>query len=353
MRSVKLSAQVVVGHDAFVNFSQTVITITFALPKSNPMHHAKSLAVLMDPIARIKPAKDSTLAMLLEARRRGWSLNYMEQGDLTLRQGEPWAQLRPLEVRDDPEDWYTLGDAQWQTLTRQRLILARKDPPFDSEYLYDTQVLERAAEAGSMVVNPPQALRDCNEKLYALRFPQCCAPTLVARRREALRAFAAEHGEIVLKPLDGMGGRGIFRSGARDPNLNVILETLVGSDERFAIAQRFIPAIREGDKRILVVDGEPMPHALARIPQGDEFRGNLAAGGRGVGVPLTDRDRWIVAQVAPDLRQRGLLFVGLDVIGDWLTEINITSPTCVRELDHQYGTNIAGALFDAVERRLA
>ena len=318
-----------------------------------PTRLPRSLAVLMDPIGQIKPYKDSTLAMLLEAQRRGWSLHYAEQGDLALRQGEPWARLRPLTVRDDAHDWFSLGDAQWQSLTRQRLILARKDPPLDAEFLYDTQVLERAAEAGVMVLNPPQALRDCNEKLYALRFPQCCAPTLVARRRDELRAFAAEHGEIVLKPLDGMGGRGIFRSAAHDPNLNVILETLLGADQRFAIAQKFIPAIREGDKRILVVDGEPLPYALARIPQGDEFRGNLAAGGRGVGVPLSERDRWIVAQVAPDLRRRGLLFAGLDVIGDWLTEINITSPTCIRELDGQYGLNIAGLLFEAIERRLA
>ena len=313
----------------------------------------RRLGVLMDPIAGIKPYKDSTLAMLLEAARRGWALDYIEQGDLALRQGEPWARLRPLQVRDDAHDWFDLGDAQCQPLTRLRLVLARKDPPLDAEFLYDTQVLERAAMAGVLVINPPQALRDCNEKLYALQFPHCCAPTLVARRRSELRAFAAEHGEIVLKPLDGMGGRGIFRSAAHDPNLGVILETLVGADQRFAIAQKYIPAIREGDKRILVVDGEPVPYALARIPQGDEFRGNLAAGGRGVGVPLSERDRWIVAQVAPDLRRRGLLFVGLDVIGDWLTEINITSPTCIRELDAQYGINIAAALFDAVERRLA
>ncbi|EQD65195.1 glutathione synthetase [mine drainage metagenome] len=314
---------------------------------------ASSLAILMDPITHIKPYKDSSLAMLLEAQRRGWALHYLEQGDLAMRVGEPWARLRPLVVRDDAHDWFGLGDAQWQPLTQMRLILARKDPPLDSEFLYDTQVLQRAADASVLVINPPQALRDCNEKLYALQFPQCCAPTLVARERAALRAFATEHGEIVLKPLDGMGGRGIFRSAAHDPNLNVILETLVGDDARFALAQKFIPAIREGDKRILVIDGEPVPFALARIPQGDEFRGNLAAGGRGVGVPLSARDRWIVSQVAPDLRRRGLLFVGLDVIGDWLTEINITSPTCIRELDIQYGLNIAATLFDAIERKLA
>lgn len=312
-----------------------------------------TLGVLMDPIADIKPYKDSTFAMLLEAQRRDWKLAYFEQGDLALRQGEPWARMRPLMVRDDAHDWFTLGDAQWQPLTRLRTILARKDPPLDSEFLYDTQVLQRATERGVLVVNPPQPLRDCNEKLYALQFPQCCAPTLVARDRTALREFAAEHGEVVLKPLDGMGGRGIFRSAGHDPNLNVILETLVGTDQRFAMVQKFIPAIREGDKRILVVDGEPVPYALARIPQGNEFRGNLAAGGRGVGVKLSERDRWIVAQVAPDLRRRGLLFVGLDVIGDWLTEINITSPTCIRELDSQFGLNIAATLFDAIERRLA
>ncbi|HXS04042.1 MAG TPA: glutathione synthase [Rhodanobacter sp.] len=314
-----------------------------------------SVAVLMDPIGAIKVAKDTTLALLLEGGRRGHALHYFEQGDLALRDGVPWARLAALSVRDDPHDWYTLGRPQWRDLRELDVVLMRKDPPVDAQFIYDTMVLEVAQRAGVMVVNDPQALRDCNEKLFALAFPQCIAPTLVARDRAELRRFAAEHGEVVLKPLDGMGGRGIFRVRHGDSNLNSMLETLLGGDShgtgrQMAIAQKYIPEISAGDKRILVVEGEPVPYALARIPQGDEFRGNLAAGGRGEGVPLSERDRWIVTQVAPELRRRGLLFVGLDVIGDYLTEINVTSPTCVRELDSQFGLNIAGQLFDVIER---
>ncbi len=314
-----------------------------------------SVAVLMDPIGAIKVAKDTSLAMLLEAGRRGHALHYLEQGDLALRDGVPWARLATLSVRDDPHSWYTLGQPQWRDLRELDVVLMRKDPPVDAQFIYDSMVLEVAQRAGVMVVNDPQALRDCNEKLFALAFPQCIAPTLVARDPAELRRFAAEHGEIVLKPLDGMGGRGIFRVRHGDSNLNSMLETLLGGDShgtgrQMTIAQKYIPEISAGDKRILVVEGEPVPYALARIPQGDEFRGNLAAGGRGEGVPLSERDRWIVAQVAPELRRRRLLFVGLDVIGDYLTEINVTSPTCVRELDSQFGLNIAGQLFDVIER---
>jgi glutathione synthase len=314
-----------------------------------------SVAVLMDPINAIKVAKDTTLAMLLEVERRGHALHYFEQGDLALRDGVPWVRLATLSVRDDPRDWYTLGEPQWRDLRELDVVLMRKDPPVDAQFIYDTMVLEVAQRAGVMVVNDPQSLRDCNEKLFALAFPQCIAPTLVAREPAELRRFAAEHGEIVLKPLDGMGGRGIFRVRHGDSNLNSMLETRLGGDShgrdrQMVIAQKYIPEISAGDKRILMVEGEPVPYALARIPQGDEFRGNLAAGGRGEGVPLSERDRWIAAQVAPELRRRGLLFVGLDVIGDYLTEINVTSPTCVRELDSQFGLNIAGQLFDAVER---
>jgi glutathione synthase len=313
------------------------------------------VAVLMDPIGSIKIAKDTTFAMLLEAQRRGHSLFYMEQGDLSARSGEPWARLAPLSVRDDASGWFMLGEPQWRDLREMDVVLMRKDPPVDPQFIYDTMVAELAERAGVTVVNRPQALRDCNEKLFAMHFPQCMAPTLVTRDAAELRAFAAEHGEIVLKPLDGMGGRGIFRVKAGDSNLNSMLETLIaagpkGEHKQFTMAQKFIPEITSGDKRILVVDGEPVPYALARIPQGSDFRGNLAAGGRGVGVPLSDRDRWIVSQVAPELRRRGLLFVGLDVIGDYLTEINVTSPTCVRELDAQFGLNIAGQLFDVIER---
>jgi glutathione synthase len=317
-----------------------------------------AIAVLMDPIGSIKIAKDSTFALLLEAQRRGHRLFYMVQGDLAVRGGDAWARLAPLRVRDDPAGWFELDAGQWRDLREMDVVLARKDPPVDAQFIYDTLVLDlsqRTGDAGRapLLVNQPQALRDCNEKLYALAFPQCCPPSLVSRDIGELRRFVAEHDQVVLKPLDGMGGRGIFRTRRGDPNLNSILETLVGHGERQAMAQRFIPEIGAGDKRILIVDGEAVPYALARIPQGDDFRGNLAVGGRGEGVPQSERDRWIVAQVAPELRRRGLLFVGLDVIGDWLTEINVTSPTCIRELDAQFGLNIAGQLFDAIEARRA
>jgi glutathione synthase len=316
-----------------------------------------SVGVLMDPIGDIKMAKDTSFAMLLEAQRRGHSLHYFEQGDLALRNGEPWARMAPLTVREDAREWFTLGPVQWRDLRELNVVLMRKDPPVDAQFIYDTMVLEVAQRGGVAVINNPQALRDCNEKLFALAFPQCIAPAIVARDAAELRRFTAEHGEVVLKPLDGMGGRGIFRVKAGDSNLNSMLETLLGGDahgrgRQLAIAQKFIPEISAGDKRILVIDGDPVPYALARIPQGDEFRGNLAAGGRGEGVPLSDRDRWIVSQVAPELRRRGLLFVGLDVIGDYLTEINITSPTCVRELDAQFRLNIAGQLFDVIEQHV-
>lgn len=310
-----------------------------------------SVAVLMDPIRAIKIAKDTTFAMLLEASRRGHSLLYMEQGDLALHDGEAWARLRPLTVKEDPADWFTLGEPRWRPLGEVDVVLARKDPPVDAQFLYDTMVLERAQRAGCKVVNDPRSLRDCNEKLFSLDFPQCIVPALVSRDRAELKRFVAEHGEVVLKPLDGMGGRGIFRVKVGDSNLNSMLETLLDGNRNFTVVQKYIPEITAGDKRILVIDGEPVPYALARIPQGDEFRGNLAAGGRGVGIPLSDRDRWIVAQVGPELVRRGLRFVGLDVIGDYLTEINVTSPTGVRELDAQFGINIAGLMFDAIEAR--
>ncbi len=308
--------------------------------------------VVMDPIAAIKIAKDTTFALLLEAQRRGHRLHYVHPGGLALRGGEAVAAAAPLAVKDDKAGWYTLGEfAEWRFGPGQ-IVLMRKDPPVDGEYLYDTHVLGIAQQAGALVVNDPQGLRDFNEKLAALLFPQCCPPTLVSRDPAALKAFVHEHGEAVLKPLDGMGGRSIFRVKAGDPNTNVILETLVGPGH-LTLAQRFIPGIKDGDKRVLLVDGEPVDYALARIPQGDEFRGNLAAGGRGEGRPLSERDRWIAAQVGPEMRRRGMLFVGLDVIGDYLTEVNVTSPTCVRELDAQFGLNIAGLLFDAIERKLA
>ena len=313
----------------------------------------RHLVVLMDPIRDIRIAKDTTFALLLEAGRRGYRIDYLVQGGLAIRDGAPWARIAPLEVRDDPADWFTLGESEWIDLRTVDVVLARKDPPVDAQFTYDTHVLQLAHDAGVLVVNNPQGLRDANEKLFAQHFPQCCAPTLVARSAAEIRRFAAEHGRIVLKPLDGMGGRSIFLSQHGDPNLNVILETLTVGGQAFAMAQKFIPEISAGDKRILMIDGEPIPYALARIPQGDDFRGNLAAGGKGVGVALSDRDRSIAAQVGPELRRRGMLFVGLDVIGDWLTEVNVTSPTCLRELDAQYGLNIAGQLFDVIESRIA
>lgn len=314
---------------------------------------ALDVAVVMDPIGKIKIGKDTSFAMLLEAQRRGHRLHYVLPGGLWLDGSRPMARLAPVVVRDDPTAWYSLGPVQARPLTEVDVVLMRTDPPVDADYLYDTHILSLAQDAGVLVVNDPRGLRDLNEKLGALLFPQCCPPTRVSRDADELRAFVAEHGEAVLKPLDGMGGRSIFRVRSGDPNLNVILETLTDFGQHLALAQRFLPEIAQGDKRILLVDGEPVPYCLARIPQGTEFRGNLAAGGRGEGRPLSDRDRWIAAQVGPELKRRGMLFVGLDVIGDYLTEVNVTSPTCVRELDAQFGLNIAGLLFDAIEARRA
>ena len=311
------------------------------------------VVVVMDPIGSIKIAKDSTFAMLLEAQRRGHRLHYVLPGGLSMRDGEAMARLAPLTVRDDPLSWHELGHVSQRALGSGDVVLMRTDPPVDAAYIHDTQILGFAQRQGALVVNDPQGLRDFNEKLAALEFPQCCPPTLVSRDAAALKAFVAEHGDAVLKPLDGMGGRSTFRVRAGESNPNVILETLTEGGRHLAMAQRYLPEITGGDKRILLVDGEPVDYCLARIPQGDEFRGNLAAGGRGEGRPLTERDRWIAAQVGPEMKRRGMLFVGLDVIGDWLTEVNVTSPTCIRELDAQFGLNIAGTLFDRIEARLA
>lgn len=311
------------------------------------------LGVVMDPIQSIKIQKDSTFAMLLAAQARGWQLEYMELGDLYLRDGEARAHGRELTVTDDPENWFSLGEHKDQPLSALNVLLMRKDPPFDTEFLYATQILSNAEAAGVLVVNQPQALRDANEKLACAWFPQCTPATLVSRDQVQLRAFLQEQGDVIIKPLDAMGGASIFRIRTDDPNISVIFETLTGYGSRYAMAQRFIPEIIHGDKRILLIDGEPVPYALARVPAKGETRGNLAAGGKGMGVALTDRDRWICAQVAPRLKAMGLLFVGLDVIGDYLTEVNVTSPTCIRELDAQYGLDIAGQLMDVIEAKLA
>jgi len=312
-----------------------------------------TLGVVMDPIADIKFHKDSTLAMLQAAQNRGWGLIYMEMSDLYSREGMAMARMRPLQVFDDPKRWFQLGEAEEQPLHTLDVILMRKDPPFDMEYIYATYLLELAELRGSLVVNRPRSLRDANEKVFTSHFPQCTTPTLISRREELLRAFVAEHGEVILKPLEGMGGASIFKVSTDDPNTSVILETLTEHGSRYAMAQRFIPEISEGDKRILLIDGEPVPYALARVPASGELRGNLAAGGKGVGVALSDRDLWICEQVAPKLREMGLIFVGIDVIGDYLTEINVTSPTCIRELDQLYGLDIAGQLMEAIEARLS
>ena len=311
------------------------------------------VVVVMDPIASIKIAKDSTFAMLLEAQRRGHRLHYAKPGGLSVSGMRAVADCMTLRVTDDPKHWFDLGSSSQLELGAGQVVLMRTDPPVDANYIHDTQILGMAQWQGAMVVNDPQGLRDYNEKLSALLFPQCCPPTLVSRDLAALKAFVVEHQQAVLKPLDGMGGRSIFRAGAGEANLNVILETLTDGGRHLAMAQRYLPEIVEGDKRILLVDGEPIDYCLARIPQGDEFRGNLAAGGRGEGRPLSDRDRWIAAQVGPEMKRRGMLLVGLDVIGDYLTEVNVTSPTCIRELDAQFGLNIAGRLFDCIEARLA
>ena len=311
------------------------------------------LGVVMDPIGSIKAYKDSTLAMLLETQARGWTISYMEQGDLFLRDGRAFARQRALRLFNDNRRWFEWGEETAGPLSGLDVILMRKDPPFDMEYIYTTYLLERAEDEGVLVVNRPRSLRDANEKIFTAWFPQCTPPTLVTRAAARVREFLAEHGDIVLKPLGGMGGESVFRLRHDDPNVNVAIETLTAHETRYAMAQRFLPEIARGDKRILLIDGEPVPYALARIPAAGETRGNLAAGGTGTGVPLSERDRWICSQVGPALRDKGLLFVGLDVIGDWLTEINVTSPTCIRELDKQYGLNISAGLLDAIAARLA
>lgn len=312
------------------------------------------IGVVMDPISKIKIAKDSTFAMMLEAQRRGWPLRYMEQSDLFLRDGRAYARWRDVKVFNDKHKWYELGDVNESPLDEcVDAVLMRKDPPFDMEYIYSTYILERAEEAGVLIVNKPASLRDANEKLYTAWFAQCCTPTLVSKAMRDIHAFIDEQKDVIVKPLDQMGGSSIFRVTPTNANRNVIVETMTQHGARTIMAQRYIPEITKGDKRILMVDGEPVAYALARVPKSGETRGNLAAGGSGIGVPLSDRDYWICRNVGPVLRAKGLMFVGLDVIGDYLTEINVTSPTCIRELDAQFNINIAGMLMDAMEKALA
>jgi len=317
------------------------------------MQKPPGLAVVMDPIAKVKFAKDSTLAMLLAAAARGWELTYFEQSDLTLRDGVALGRGRPLQVFNDPARWFELGEQSVYKLGEFDCVFMRKDPPFDAEYIYSTYILERAELQGAFVANKPQGLRDMNEKVYTAWFPQCCAPTLITRSASDITAFAAEHGKIVVKPLDGMGGKSIFVTEKGDKNLPVIIETLTDNGQRFAIAQRYVPDISStGDSRVLLIDGEPVPYALARIPAPHDNRGNLAAGAKGVGRELNERDRWLAAEIGPALAERGMVFVGIDVIGGFVTEINVTSPTGIRELDRQFGLNIGDMVIAAIERRI-
>jgi glutathione synthase len=311
------------------------------------------LLVVMDPIDHIKYPKDTTLALLLAAQERGYALHYAEMADLSLADGVARARTRALTVRADPKAWFTLGAAVSSAMGDFDVVLMRKDPPFDAEYIYATYILERAEHAGALVVNRPRGLRDMNEKVYTAWFPQCCAPTLVTRVMDDMAAFAATHGTIVCKPLHGMGGRSIFVVAPGDKNARVVYETLTGYGERFAIVQKYLPEISvSGDARVLLIDGEPLPYALARIPTALDHRGNLAAGAKGVGRALNERDRWLSSQIGPAMREAGMLLVGLDVIGGFVTEINVTSPTGARELQEQFGIDAAELLLQAIDRRL-
>ncbi len=312
----------------------------------------RHLVVVMDPVDHIKAYKDTTVGLLREAGRRGYSIDFLEARDLALEAGRPMARVRSMGVRDSDKDWCELGEIRRLALADADIILMRKDPPFNMDYIYATYLLEHAQAAGALVVNDPTSLRNANEKLFATWFPDCMPPTLVTCRKDALHTFLREQQDIIVKPLDGMGGSSVFRVAMGDPNINVIFETMTGNEQRLTMAQRYLPAIAEGDKRILMIDGEPVPFALARVPAPGETRGNLAAGGTGVGQPLSASDRRICERVGPALAARGLIFVGLDVIGESLTEINVTSPTGLRELDRLFDLNIAGDLFDVLERKL-
>jgi len=311
------------------------------------------LGIVMDPIRDINIKKDSSFAMMLAAQRKGWQLFYMELADLYIEQGVAKASLRQVTVDRNEQNWFDLSEAEDASLSDLDVIIMRKDPPVDAEFVYATHILQRAESQGVFVVNKPQSLRDCNEKLYATEFPQCCPPVLVSCDQARLKQFCREYEDVIFKPLDGMGGASIFRVKSGDSNLSVILETLTNHGKQQIMAQRYLPEIKAGDKRILIVDGEPVSHALARIPSQGELRGNLAAGGRGEAIALTERDLWIVNQIKDDLHKRGLIFVGIDVIGDYLTEINVTSPTCIQELDKACDLDIAGDLMSAIEKHIS
>ncbi|MFT5709424.1 MAG: glutathione synthase [Halioglobus sp.] len=310
------------------------------------------IGVVMDPIASINYKKDTTLAMLWAAQARDWQIFYMEQKDLFLDQGVGMASMAHLTVFHDPDGWYALEEPHTRALADLDVILMRKDPPFDNEFIYTTYILEQAERCGTLIVNRCQSLRDCNEKIFATQFPECCPPVLVSADSVRLKAFYQQHGDVIFKPLDGMGGTSIFRVKQDDPNVNVILETLTRYGKETIMAQRYLPEIVDGDKRILMINGKAVPYGVARIPTGDETRGNLAAGGTARPQPLSDRDHWIAEKIGPSLREKGLLFVGLDVIGDYLTEINVTSPTCIRELDDAYNLDVGGQLMNCIAQVL-
>ncbi len=307
----------------------------------------------MDPISTVNVVKDSSMAMMLEAQNRGWEIYYMEMQDLYLDQGECRADAAKVKVFDDKNKWYELADGENIAVADLDAVLMRKDPPFDTEYIYATYMLERAEQLGTLIVNKPQSLRDCNEKLFTAWFPDLTPKTLVTRSAKRIRDFHSENKDIIIKPLDGMGGSSIFRMGPDEVNVGVIIETLTNHGQMYAMVQEYMPEILDGDKRILIVNGEPMPYCLARIPAQGETRGNLAAGGRGEARPLSASDRLIAETIAPELVKRGLYFVGLDVIGDKVTEINVTSPTCIREIEAAYSINISGKLMDAIESNIA
>lgn len=310
------------------------------------------LGVIMDPIATIHPEKDTTLAILLEAQKRNWQIHYLEQRDCFMRDGRVYGRMRILTVYDDVQKWYHIGKEIIQPMDALNVILMRKDPPVDNEYIYTTLLLDLVESLGTLIVNKPQSLRDVNEKLFTVHFPQCCPPTLITHQAKQIRDFLQEHRDIILKPLDAMGGKGVFRLRFDDPNINVVIETLTQYETNYISAQLYIPEIIEGDKRIILIDGEPIPYVLARIAAPGETRANLAVGGKGIGLPLSEQDKWICQQVGPTMRAKGLMLVGLDVIGNYLTEINVTSPTCIRELDKLYDLNISGKLLDVIADRL-
>ena len=310
------------------------------------------LGILMDPIEQIVPYKDSTLAIAQAALDRGWKVEYFTQQDIWLESSVPQLRAAPLNVDLGRDNWFEGGEFSLRQAADYDCLIMRKDPPFDMYYIYSSDFLEMAERQGVLVVNSPRSLRDCNEKLFATEFPQCCPELVVSSRAEVLNRFHEKHGDIIIKPLDGMGGQSIFRLKKEESNRSVIIETITQSGSLPVMAQRYLPEIKQGDKRILMVNGEPVSHALARVPLSGETRGNLAAGGKGIVQELSDRDRWIAGQVGPELKKRGLLLVGLDVIGDYLTEINVTSPTCLREIDAFTGEKIGDQLMQAIEDKI-